>query len=83
MCRVDKFTGDTEVWYNSGEVPESDRPGNLGSKVHWEGKGPAYSGSSRGQNMYFPNLGGVGRADMVHVEPQSAHVCTDIHIDVR
>ncbi|RYP85137.1 hypothetical protein DL769_001041 [Monosporascus sp. CRB-8-3] len=70
---VDKFIGDTSAWINGGERPESERPNLGGSKFFWEKKGPVYSGSSRGPNMHFPNLGGVGRADMVHVDPTTAH----------
>lgn len=70
---VDKFTGDTTVWYNDGEAAESAREGNGGSIFWWSGKGVLYAGSSRGTNMLFPNLGGVGRADMVHVDPKNGH----------
>ncbi|RYP60768.1 hypothetical protein DL771_010387 [Monosporascus sp. 5C6A] len=71
---VDKFIGDTSAWINGGERPESERPNLGGSKFFWDKKGPVYSGSSRGPDMHFPNLGGVGRADMVHADPTTAHV---------
>ncbi|KAF5976214.1 putative carbohydrate esterase family 3 protein, partial [Fusarium bulbicola] len=66
---VDKFSGDATVWYNRGRASAS---GNSGSSFKRENKGKAYSGSSRGANMHYPNLGGVGRADMVHVDPETA-----------
>ena len=30
--------------------------------------------ASRGSNMHYPNLGGLGRADQVQVDPTSGHV---------
>lgn len=68
---VDKFSGDATVWYNRGRASASD---NSGSSFKWDNKGKAYSGSSRGANMHYPNLGGVGRADMVHVDPDTGFV---------
>ncbi|KAF5245738.1 hypothetical protein FANTH_7198 [Fusarium anthophilum] len=66
---VDKFSGDATVWYNRDRASAS---GNSGSSFKWENKGKAYSGSSCGANMHYPNLGGVGRADIVHVDPDTA-----------
>lgn len=62
---IDKFTGNTHVWYNM-------RPRQIsGSSWWWETKGQLYAGSSSGPNLHFPNLGGAGRADMTEVNPQS------------
>ena len=63
---IDKFSGDTSVWYNMGPRQIS------GSSFWWEPKGRAYAGSSSGPNLHFPNLGGQGRADMTEVNPKSA-----------
>ncbi|KAF9880547.1 putative carbohydrate esterase family 3 protein [Colletotrichum karsti] len=68
---TDKFTGDGKVWKNMRELPENERMS--GSKFHWDPKGALYLGSSRGPNLHFPNLGGQGRADMVEVNPVTAH----------
>lgn len=62
---VDTFSGDAEVWQNMGEQQAS------GSSFLWDYKGRIYQGSSRGANMYFPNLGGQGRADMTEVNPKT------------
>lgn len=69
---VDKFNGDTKVWENIGELPNGERVG--GSSFCWSLKGIVYKGSSRGSNMHFPNIGGVGRADIVDVNPTTAKV---------
>lgn len=71
---VDKFSGDASVWINDGERPESERESLQGSKFKWVRKGPLYAGSTRGQNLHYPNLGGEGRADQVSVEPNTAKV---------
>jgi hypothetical protein len=68
---VDKFNGDTSVWYNNGEVANR----LSGSKFSWDGvPTKAYQGSARGSTQYFPNIGGVGRADIVEVNPNTAYV---------
>ena len=36
----------------------------------WRPAGNAYQGSSRGPNLHFPNLRGLGRADMYEVHPR-------------
>lgn len=69
---TDKFNGNADVWNNEGEVKDGDDL-PLGSKFLWTVLGERYVGSSRGPNMHFPNLGGIGRADMVQVDPTSAH----------
>ncbi|KAE8145759.1 hypothetical protein BDV25DRAFT_144353 [Aspergillus avenaceus] len=63
---VDKFNGDTTVWVNNGKIPTS------GSSFNWKKlEGPRYQGSDRGANLHFPNLGGLGRADMHQVIPRT------------
>jgi len=62
---VDRFTGETEVWYNMGPRQIS------GSSFWWEPKGKLYQGASMGENLHFVNLGGQDRADMVVVEPKT------------
>ena len=68
---TDKFTGDGTVWYNMGQKKESDRGRLGGSLFEWDRGQKVYQGSSRGPNMYFPNLGGQGRADMLGTNPSS------------
>jgi hypothetical protein len=71
---IDKFNGDAKVWTNAGRVPESERANNGGSIVHFVAKADKqYLGSSRGNNMDYPNLGGLGRADQVSVAPATGY----------
>jgi hypothetical protein len=70
---VDKMNGDTKVWYNLGELTDGTHVS--GSSFRWSLQGILYTGSSRGPNLHFPNIGGQGRADMVQVDPSTAHVC--------
>ncbi|SPN96523.1 related to acetylxylan esterase [Cephalotrichum gorgonifer] len=70
---VDKFSGDATVWYNRGQVPEADRGNYRDSLFFWEKAGRLYLGSHRGSNMYYPNLGGQGRADQVGSNPITGH----------
>lgn len=46
---VDKFTGNTQVWYNEGLV--MDREANLNSAIKWRPGGKAYGPMDRGYNM--------------------------------
>ncbi|PVH96898.1 carbohydrate esterase family 3 protein, partial [Periconia macrospinosa] len=69
----DKFNGDAKYWSNTGRVPESDRPNQSGSIFHFDPKGTSYLGSSRGTNMHYPNLGGLGRADQVSIQPATGY----------
>lgn len=55
---VDKFKGDARVWMNEGKIPVS------GSAFTWTSKGALYEGAAQGACEYFPNLGGIGRADL-------------------
>ncbi|OBT61486.1 hypothetical protein VE03_09357 [Pseudogymnoascus sp. 23342-1-I1] len=71
MIWTDKFNGDAKVWQNLGMLPGDDRVS--GSKFRWDPKGVLYQGSSKGPNLHFPNLGGLGRADMVQIDPSTAH----------
>ena len=76
MIWTDKFNGDAKVWQNLGMLPGDERVS--GSKFRWDPKGVLYQGSSKGPNMHFPNLGGLGRADMVQVDPSTAYVSETI-----
>ncbi|KAK6844716.1 hypothetical protein PG995_014826 [Apiospora arundinis] len=69
---VDKFNGDTTVWINGGERPEVERSNLGGSVFLWHAQGAVYHGSARGTNLHFANLGGIGRADMIEVDPNTA-----------
>ncbi|KAH6856359.1 hypothetical protein B0I37DRAFT_402917 [Chaetomium sp. MPI-CAGE-AT-0009] len=55
---VNKFNGDSEVWYNRGAIPAS------GSAFTWEYRGPVFQGAAQGSCMQYPDLDGNGRADM-------------------
>ncbi|KAL2256741.1 hypothetical protein VTK26DRAFT_1190 [Humicola hyalothermophila] len=55
---VDKFNGDTTVWYNRGRKDVS------GSSFAWAKKGKLYQGAAQGSCTMFPDLDGNGRADM-------------------
>lgn len=70
---TDKFNGDAKYWSNTGRVPESDRPNQGGSIFHFDPKGKSYLGSSRGANIHYPNLGGLGRADQVSIQPATGY----------
>jgi hypothetical protein len=64
---ADKFTGDVTVFYNQGQIPSS------GSSFTWSDAGEVWRGSAfndRGTNFHFPNLNGLGRADMHDVDPR-------------
>ncbi|KAK2765017.1 hypothetical protein FQN54_008716 [Arachnomyces sp. PD_36] len=62
---IDKFMGDTSVWYNAGQIPVS------GSAFTWTGKGALYQGAAQGACQYYPNLGGLGRADFHVVDART------------
>ena len=64
MIWTDKFTGDGSVWYNLGQVAESQRAANSGSAFSWDASGPAYAGSFAGTCQYYPDLDGNKRADL-------------------
>lgn len=71
---VDRSTGEGTAWVNLGERPESERPNLFGSIISYSSDGKVYGGADRGPNTHYPNLGGVGRADMVWIDPITAHV---------
>ncbi|KAH6692576.1 hypothetical protein F5X68DRAFT_129659, partial [Plectosphaerella plurivora] len=71
ILHVDKFTGDARVFYNKG--PNRNPAANGGSSITWERPSAAYRGTRRGANMHYPSLSGQGRADMVDIEPNTAH----------
>lgn len=62
---INKYTGDTTVWYNAGEIPTS------GSHFKWENQGALYKAWDRGSNMAFGALGGQHRADIIQVIPRT------------
>lgn len=73
---ADKFTGDVTVFYNEGETP------NSGSSFTWNNAGEVWRGSAfndRGTNFHFPNLNGLGRADMHDVNPRVNSVRVPLH----
>lgn len=74
LIHKDKFSGDTQVWYNGDVVPESERPGNSGSIMKWERPQKLFRGSVRGPDTHYPRLNNQGRADMVYAKATSATV---------
>lgn len=73
---TDKIGGDSTVSYNLGMKTEADRPSLSGSLFDWAKGVKVFDGDSRGTNMFFPNLGGQGRADLVVTHPVTAQVST-------
>ena len=74
---ADKFSGNVTCFYNSGQTPAS------GSSFSWANAGVVWRGTAfndRGTNFWFPNLNGLGRADMhdVHPRTNSVSTCLDI-----
>lgn len=55
---INKFNGDTEVWYNRGPILAS------GSAFTWEHQGAFDQGAAQGSCIRYPDLDGNGRADM-------------------
>jgi hypothetical protein len=55
---IDKFTGEVRVWLNAGQYPA------LGSSFTWTDEGFRYAGHAQGHCMHYPNIGGLGLADM-------------------
>ncbi|KAK0099309.1 hypothetical protein ONS96_008539 [Cadophora gregata f. sp. sojae] len=62
---IEKFSGDTFVWYNGGRA---DPAQTLGSSFSWrQQSGVAYAGLAAGGCLYYPDLDGNGRADEHYV----------------
>ncbi|KAK1755378.1 hypothetical protein QBC47DRAFT_300196, partial [Echria macrotheca] len=59
---IDKFNGDTTVWYNRGPIPAS------GSSFTWDPKGKLFQGAMQGSCTMYPDLDGNSRADMTAVD---------------
>ncbi|KAH7311059.1 putative esterase [Rhexocercosporidium sp. MPI-PUGE-AT-0058] len=62
---IDKYSGDTAVQINDGEIPSS------GSHFHWGVRAVLYKGWDRGSNMVFGAIGGQHRADIIQVIPKT------------
>ncbi|KXH43411.1 hypothetical protein CSAL01_05203 [Colletotrichum salicis] len=61
---IEKFSGDTWVWYNEGE--DASRP--LGSAFHWRQQTEmAYAGLAAGMCLFYTDLSGGFRADEHYV----------------
>ena len=61
---LDPLNGDGTVRYNMDYQPEN--KDNLhGSSFEWGADEKIYLGSTQGANMYYANLGGEDRADMI------------------
>ena len=71
LVHTDMFTGNARVWYAYRE--RSDPENNGGSAMEWERPQTLFSGASRGENTFFPELSGQGRGDMVWIDPTTAY----------
>ncbi|CRK08722.1 hypothetical protein BN1723_009013 [Verticillium longisporum] len=71
IIHSDRFTGNTNVFYNEGKTAPGES--NAGSAWKWGRPANAFKGTSRGSNLQFPSLSGQGRADMVEINPNTAH----------
>ncbi|PKS10949.1 hypothetical protein jhhlp_002708 [Lomentospora prolificans] len=60
---IDKFNGDTHVWYNQGREKRD------GSDIGWHPVGKKYDGQGQGPCHHFPDIDGDGRADLHFVDP--------------
>ncbi|KAF5001515.1 hypothetical protein FGRMN_986 [Fusarium graminum] len=65
LLHVDKYTGAVNVFTNNGHKAQG------GSSFSWTSRGMLYNAIDRGENMHFTNQGGLGRADMVKVDPST------------
>ncbi|KAH8887189.1 hypothetical protein GQ53DRAFT_874237 [Thozetella sp. PMI_491] len=66
LIHLDKYTGAATVMKNNGHMD-----GGGGSSFSWTARGVLYSPIDRGETMHFTNQGGLGRADLVHVLPET------------
>ncbi|EEY19355.1 conserved hypothetical protein [Verticillium alfalfae VaMs.102] len=71
IIHSDRFTGNTSVFYNEGKAAPGEL--NAGSPWKWGRPASAFKGTSRGPNLQFPSLSGQRRADMVEINPNTAH----------
>lgn len=72
IIHSDRFTGNTNVFYNEGKAAPGES--NAGSAWKWGRPASVFKGTSRGPNLQFPSLSGQGRADVVEINPNTAHV---------
>jgi hypothetical protein len=69
MLHLNKYTGAVTQFKNLGH-----KPGGKGSSFSWTNRGVRYSPIDRGECMGFANLGGLGRADLIHTLPVTNRV---------
>jgi hypothetical protein len=69
LLHLDKYTGAVTVFKNLGHSP-----GGHGSSFSWTNRGVLYSPIDRGECMAFGNIGGLGRADLIHQLPVTNRV---------
>ncbi|KAK0384091.1 hypothetical protein NLU13_8180 [Sarocladium strictum] len=70
---LNKYTGAASVWKNNGSPAGG---GGGGSSFSWTKRGVLYSPIDRGEVMNFANLGGLGRADLIQVYPDTNEAYT-------
>ncbi|KAI1741483.1 hypothetical protein F4680DRAFT_457982 [Xylaria scruposa] len=74
---LDKYTGAGRVFKNNGYVGKGGAAG--GSSFSWSDRGVLYSGVDRGECLHFTNQGGLGRADLVQVNPATNEAFTNFN----
>ncbi|KAI0529773.1 hypothetical protein GGR58DRAFT_526027 [Xylaria digitata] len=74
LADLDKYTGAGRVFKNNGYVGKGGAAG--GSSFSWSDRGVLYSGVDRGEWLHFTNQGGLGRADLVQVNPATNEAFT-------
>ncbi|KAI1120096.1 hypothetical protein F5Y10DRAFT_290321 [Nemania abortiva] len=74
---MDKYTGASRVFKNNGYVGKGGAAG--GSSFSWSDRGVLYSGVDRGETLHFTNQGGLGRADLVNVNPSTNEAFTNFN----
>ncbi|TGJ79062.1 hypothetical protein E0Z10_g9703 [Xylaria hypoxylon] len=65
---LNKYSGAGRVYKNNGYASGGAAGG---SSFSWSDRGVLYSGVDRGETLHFANLGGLGRADLIQVVPET------------
>ncbi|KAK1518258.1 hypothetical protein CABS01_05792 [Colletotrichum abscissum] len=73
---MNKYTGASTAFKNNG-YQSGGAAG--GSSFSWTNRGVLYSGVDRGECLHFANLGGLGRADLIEVDPATNTAYTNFN----
>ncbi|KAI0095848.1 hypothetical protein GGR51DRAFT_567603 [Nemania sp. FL0031] len=74
---INKYSGAGRVFKNNGYVGKGGAAG--GSSFSWSDRGVIYSGVDRDECLHFTNQGGLGRADLVNVNPGTNEAFTNFN----